>query len=90
MQNLAELPIDATEPHPLLMPLTIFSHNLLGQFTQTFVQNLESVAQEMSELCSILRFGNHFIFWRPFCFSLGLSIKLKGFTELGVPAPFFS
>ena len=40
--------------------------NLFGLSIQTSMQNLDSVAQEMSELCSILRFGGHFVYWRPF------------------------
>ena len=43
--------------------------NLFRLSIRTSMQNLDSVAQEMSELCSILRFGGHFVFWRPFCFS---------------------
>ena len=36
---------------------------------RTSMQNLDSVAQEMSELCSILRFDGHFVFWQAYCFS---------------------
>ena len=36
--------------------------NLFGLSIQISMQNLDSVAQEMSELCSILRFGGHFVF----------------------------
>ena len=43
--------------------------NLFGLSIRTSMQNLESVDLEMSELCSILRFGSHFVFWQPFCFS---------------------
>ena len=32
----------------------------------TSMRNLDSVAQEMSELCSILRFGGHFVFQKFF------------------------
>ena len=39
--------------------------NLFGLSIPTFMQNLDSVAQEMSELCSILRFGGHF--WLSYC-----------------------
>ena len=46
----------------IFCPPDYFSHNLFGQSIQTSMQNLESVAQEMSELCSILPFGGHFIF----------------------------
>ena len=45
-QKMAVLPLDVHEPPPLLMPLTIFSHNLLGQFIRTSMQNLESVTQK--------------------------------------------
>ena len=34
--------------------------NLFRLSIRTSMQNLDSVAQEMSELCSILRFGGHF------------------------------
>ena len=62
-QKIADLTLDTPEPPHLLTPLTnFFSHNLFGQSIQTSTQNLESVAQEMSELCSILRFGGHFVF----------------------------
>ena len=46
-----------------------FSQNLFGLFIKTSMQHLDSVTQEMSELCSILRFGCHFVFWWLFCFS---------------------
>ena len=36
--------------------------NLFRLSIRTSMQNLDSVAQEMSELCSILRFGGHFVF----------------------------
>ena len=36
--------------------------NLFGLSIQTSVQNLESVAQEIIDLYSILRFGGHFVF----------------------------
>ena len=42
--------------------------NFFGLSILTSMQNLDSVAQEMSELCTILQFGGHFVFWRPFCF----------------------
>ena len=38
------------------------SQNLFGLSIRTSMQNLDSVAQEMSELCSILWFGGHFVF----------------------------
>ena len=46
---MAELPLDAPETL-LLMPMTNKSHNLLRQFIQSSMQNLESVVQKMSEL----------------------------------------
>ena len=39
-----------------------FFQNLFGLSIQISVQNLVSVAQEMSKLCSILRFCGHFVF----------------------------
>ena len=39
-----------------------FYQNLFRLSIRTSMQNLDSVAQEMSELCSILRFGGHFVF----------------------------
>ena len=36
--------------------------NSLTFFIRTSMQNLDSVAHEMRELCSILRFGGHFVF----------------------------
>merc|ERR1711997_272268 len=36
-----------------------FYQNLFRLSIRTSMQNLDSVAQEMSELCSILRFGGH-------------------------------
>ena len=34
------------------------------------ISNTNSVAQEMSELWSILQFGGHIVFWLPFYFSI--------------------
>ena len=48
-QKMAELPLDAPETPPLT-PLTKKSHNLLRQFIQNSMQNMESVAQKMAEL----------------------------------------
>ena len=39
-----------------------FCQNLFRLSKRTSMQNLDSVAQEMSELCSILWFGGHFVF----------------------------
>ena len=39
------------------------------------MQNLESVAQEMSELCSILRFGGNFVFKKIENLSIGNSMQ---------------
>ena len=36
--------------------------DLFGISIRTTMQNLESVAQKMSELCSIWQFGGHFVF----------------------------
>ena len=45
----------------ILFLSTIFC-NLFGLSIQPYLQNLDSLAQEMSELCSILWFGGHFVF----------------------------
>ena len=58
-----------------------FCQNLFRLSIQTSMQNLDSVAQEMSELCSILRFGGHFVFLAAILFFIffqnlfGLSIQ---------------
>ena len=46
--------------------------NLFGMSIRTSMQNMDSVAQEMSELCSILRFGGHFFKIQNL---LGLSVQ---------------
>ena len=46
-----------------------FCQNLFRLSIRTSMWNLDFVAQEMSELCSIVQFGGHFIFWQPFCLS---------------------
>ena len=47
---MSELPLETPET-PLMMPLTKKnSYNLLCQFIQTYMQNLETVARKMAEL----------------------------------------
>ena len=47
---------------PLCFLAAIFFWKLFGLYIQTSMQNLNSTAQEMTELCSILPFGGHFVF----------------------------
>ena len=49
--------------------------NLFRLSIRTSMQNLDSVAQEMSELCSILRFGGHFVFQKNFGLSILTSMQ---------------
>ena len=48
-QKMSELSLHAPSP-PLLTPMAIFFHNLLGQSIRTSMQNLEYVAQKIIAL----------------------------------------
>ena len=49
--------------------------NLFRLSIGTSMQNLDSVAQEMSELCSILRFGGHF--FKKFVWTVHMNFHAK-------------
>ena len=53
-----------------------FCQNLFRLSIRTSMQNLDSVAQEISELCSILRFGGHFVFQKIFNICLDCPYQL--------------